>query len=58
MADGRFVRLTVDYGERIFLILLSAPFLLAFAKALLVQVVPANAGYSELVPLGDLQKAF
>jgi protein-S-isoprenylcysteine O-methyltransferase Ste14 len=32
--ESRFVRLSVDYGERVFLILLSAPFLLAFAKAL------------------------
>jgi protein-S-isoprenylcysteine O-methyltransferase Ste14 len=34
MGGERIVRLTVDYGERLFLILLAAPFLVAFAKVL------------------------
>jgi protein-S-isoprenylcysteine O-methyltransferase Ste14 len=34
VTESRLLRLGVDYGERIFLILLAAPFLLAFARVL------------------------
>jgi protein-S-isoprenylcysteine O-methyltransferase Ste14 len=37
MSENRAIKLAVDYGEKIFLIILAAPFLLAFARILPTQ---------------------
>jgi protein-S-isoprenylcysteine O-methyltransferase Ste14 len=54
--EGRLARLAVDYGERVFLILLSAPFLVAFARYLPTHPYVLAVATAEMLSVFFIQK--